>query len=176
MGILFLVALVLIWPTYGLSILAWLIFAFLRGQAEKGKVEHRKEIAGEISGLIHGQYAKFFLALDMPFWIDSEISQAEADQCGRHIVNYIGHNSQEYAVFVKGLLKWKTKGSFNFEPIIAAQSEKDYKCFAEIHAVCDRPIVALMANNKNLKCFGKVNLPELMSKLSDIEMKMLLRN
>lgn len=173
MGILFLVALVLIWPTYGLSILAWLIFVFVRGQANQGKVQRRKEVAGEVNQLIRGQYAKFFSALDIPLWVDSEISEGEADQCGRHIVNYIGNNPGEHSVFMRGLQKWKTKGSSTLEPIIAAESEKNYKHKAEIHAVCYRSIVALQANNKNLRCFDKINLPELMADLSNIEMKML---
>lgn len=170
MGILFLVALVLAWPTYGLSVVAWLVVMFLKSQGTVAKSNERRNRKIFIEPLFTGRFADFFNALDIPRIPGRTISDADAHQCGRHIMNYIAHNSGEGVLFMQGLEKWRTKGDDRpCHPVTAATDERRLKAKGEIHLVSYRAIDALMTNNPNLRCFDSINPAAIRGRRQELE-------
>ncbi len=171
MGILFIVALLLAWPTYGLSIVVWVALLFINAKGNANKVERREKVKEAIEPLFEGRFSEFFFALDMPTYEWEELSEADAHQCGRHIMNYIAQNPTETSLFINGLRKWTTKGDSNLcDPITAAQDENRYNAKGEIHLVCYRAVEALMTNNK-LNCFSKVDFAGVIEKKVMLDLK-----
>ena len=132
MGILFLIALLLAWPTFGLSILAWAGFAVIRGINRVNKkveaIDRRRDVASAIDPIFGGKYEEFFLALDIPKRPGQHFSSMNATQAGRHIMNYLAHNPTELTIFIQGLARWKTKGSDALcDPVTAADCENRYE-------------------------------------------------
>lgn len=162
MGWLFLLALVLAWPTFGLSILAWLVLAFFKSKGKVDAIVERDNRKVLIEPIFGGRFSEFFKALDMPILHGYCVDESDAYQCGRHIMNFLAHNPQEGALFLQGLKKWKTKGSYQLcDPVTAAESERTYNAKAEIHLVSYRAVEALMTNNNGLRCFGAINYGKL---------------
>lgn len=174
MGLLFIVALVLAWPTFGLSILAWLVLAFFKSKAKVDAIDERENRKALIEPVFGGRFSEFFKALDIPILHGSHVSEADAHQCGRHIMTYLAHNPQEGALFLQGLKKWQTKGSHQLcDPVTAAKSERDYDAKAEIHLVSYRAVEALMANNNNLRCFRSINFGKVMEERMILDLQTL---
>ena len=160
MGILFIIALLLAWPTFGLSIVVWLILVFFKSKAKVEKIDRRREIVQIIEPLFQGRFSEFFMAMDIPLIYGQDLTQEEAHKCGRHIMNYIAHNPSEAALFMNGLDRWRTKGSSELcDPITAARDEKNLNAKREIHVTSYRAIEAIMTNNYNLPCFRKIDFP-----------------
>lgn len=171
MAILFLVALVLAWPTFGLSIVAWFVVAAIRGHNRHSKNEQRRSRATLLAPMFNGRYAEFFEALDIPRLYGSVMMEDDADSCGRHIVNYIAHNPEESFVFSQGLMRWRTKGGSQLcDPILAAETETLLDEKAEIHLVSYRAIEALMINNRSLRCFHSIDLGQVVAEIARIEL------
>lgn len=161
-GILFIVAVLFAIPTYGVSLIAWFVLALLRAQGRAGRSDERENRKVYIEPLFTGRFAEFFRALDMPFIIGETIDHNDAHKCGRHIMNYIAHNSEEGAVFMRGLDKWRTKGDYSpCHPIVAANEERALNCKGEIHLVAYRAVEAIITNNPNLPCFRSIDPLEL---------------
>ena len=170
MGLLFILALVLAWTTFGLSILAWLVLAFFKSKRKVDAIDERNNRKALIEPIFGGRFSEFFKALDMPILHGFHVGEADAHQCGRHIMNYLAHNPQEGAIFLQGLKKWQTKGSYQLcDPVTAAESERTYDVKAEIHLVSYRAVEALMTNNKNLQCFGSINFGKLVEQRMMLE-------
>lgn len=170
MGLLFILALVLAWPTFGLSILAWLVLAFFRSKKKIDAIAERDNRKVLIEPIFGGRFSEFFEALEMPILHGLRVDETDAHQCGRHIMNYLAHNPQEGALFLQGLKKWQTKGSHQLcDPVTAAESERDYDSKAEIHLVSYRAAEALMTNN-NLRCFGSINFGKLVEQRMMLEL------
>lgn len=110
MGILFVVALVLAWPTFGLSLLVWFVLMIFKGKSKADKAERREAVASMIEPLFQNQYGNFFLALDIPKLHGFEFSQADAHQCGRHIMNYFAQNPKEAAFFYQRVRQVEDQG------------------------------------------------------------------
>jgi hypothetical protein len=161
MGILLIVALILAWPTYGLSLLAWIVLAFFKAKSKAAKAARREEIKESIEPLFQGRFAEFFMELDIPIYSWEEITPAEAHQCGRLVMNYIAHNLSETRLFMQGLQKW------GFNPVLAARGESSGKK-GEIHMVCYRAVEALTTNNK-LKCFEKIDVLDVVKERAMLE-------
>ncbi|MHC2364126.1 hypothetical protein [Rhizobium leguminosarum] len=162
MGIFFIVALVFAWPTYGLSIIGWLVLVFFKSRNTVAKSVRRKEFVSVLEPMFNGRFADFYRALEVPLLDGFALTEKDAHQCGRHVMNYLAQNPEEAALFVSGLEKWRTKGtSMLSDPVTAAQSEKMYDDKGEIHLTAYRAIKAVMLNN-SLKCFDAVNLAKLM--------------
>lgn len=161
MGILFVVALLLAFPTFGLSLVAWFALFVIRAKASATRVRKREKVKTTIEPLFDDRFDDFFLSLDMPFHSSAEMSEADAHQCGRHIMNYVAHNPSEAALFLKGIENY----SFGHpcHPGLAALCERESGGKGEIHAVSYRAVEALMTNNK-LKCFQNVDLAAVMEK------------
>jgi hypothetical protein len=168
MGLLFILALILAWPTLGLSLVAWFVFLFLKGKKQAKASDQRKVIAEVIEPIFKGRFANFYDALDVPFDWD-EGSQSKSHQCGRFIMNYLANNPSEAAIFTRGLKRWATKGSGQLcDPVEAAEFEKRYDEKKEIHLTAYRAIEALMSQN-NLPCFEGVDLDTVSQYISAIE-------
>lgn len=179
MGGLFIVALLLAWPTFGLSIVAWVVLAFFNAKKNAYKNNQRRVISEIISPMFVGKYGVFYCELDVPYeaYADDPRGFFDRDpspdcipvQCGRHIVNYISHNPEEAALFVEGLKFWSIKGrSALYDPVEAAKCERVQKEKRNIHLVSYRAIEALMMHN-NLPCFNGVDLPLLKQYIDAIE-------
>jgi hypothetical protein len=179
--ILFLVALLLAWPTYGLSIVAWIAVIVLRGishgKARVDAIDRREERKLLIEPLFGGEFAEFFMALDLPILIDVPIDREAAHQCGRHVMNYIAHNATEGALFIQGLKNWGTKGGNPLaDPVIAAASERKFDAKGEVHLVSYRAIEAIMTNNRNLRCFHAIDYGKIVQYRSTMEMEAILQS
>lgn len=176
MAILFLVALVLAWPTFGLSILAWVALAFFKGKQKRGQIDQRHSRAALLEPLFNGRHAEFFNALDIPRVHGYEVSDDAAATCGRHIVTYIAHNPEEAAAFAQGLMKWQTKGDPRpADPVLAAESENQYGAKGDVHLVSYRAIEALMTNNKSLTCFRSLDYGRVVEERMKLEAANLFR-
>lgn len=170
MALLFLLALLLAWPTFGLSLLAWFALGFYHANVKVAAGERRRKVADDIGPLFKEKHDEFYKALDIPYLTQRTISDDDAMRCGRHIMNYIAHNPHELKIFMSGLQRWKTKGSYEpCDAITAATCENDYNAKGEIHLTSYRAIEALVANNPNLKCFSSVNLSRLAKYISSLE-------
>ncbi|WP_300725424.1 tetratricopeptide repeat protein [Pseudomonas sp.] len=158
MQIAFVVALVLAWPTFGLSVLCWAVCFYVFGR-KKTKARIPKADLAAVEAVFQHEYADFFKALDVPYLQGAVITDGEAEQCGRHIKNYIAGNPPEIGLFFKGLAKWRTKGGDAYaSPAIAAGEEFKFNLKEHVHGVSYRAIEALMINNPGLRCFKSVNL------------------
>ncbi|RYY22411.1 MAG: hypothetical protein EOP62_23250 [Sphingomonadales bacterium] len=157
MGILFVVALVLAVPTFGLSLVAWAVVALMKA---KGKRARRDNATAKLEPVFAGEFADFVLSLDVPLREGQELTEAEAHQCGRHIMKYLANNPSEEVVFKRGVNKWKIGSAVgDWSPALAAGNEAARGGRGDVHAVSYRAIEALMTNN-TLGCFSKVDLPE----------------
>lgn len=169
MTLLFIVALLLAWPTFGISLLLWFAILVFRGKQQADATARRHVTSEVIEPLFRGRFSDFYKALDIPHKFDADITDESAHQCGRHIMNYLSHNPSEAAIFVKGLKKWALKGSGNLcDPVEAAETESRYDAKEEIHLVSYRAIEALMKQN-SLRCFNSVDLDALSQYISAIE-------
>ncbi len=176
MSILLIIALILAWPTYGLSLLAWLVLLHFSSKRKLKGIDRMRENQPLIDSLFRKQHAEFVRTLDLPYLSGLRLSEADANQCARHLINYLAHNPDEAALFIKGLEKWKPLNSTQLsDPVTAARSEKQYNAKGEIHLTSYRAIEALMTNNKGLKCFELIDLGKLMQEriLLDTRLTML---
>lgn len=174
MALLFVIALVLAWPTFGLSIVAWFVLLFFKSKGNAEKINRREEVKSIIEPLFQEQFSDFFMALDMPLHHGCELTKDEAHQCGRHVMSYLSHNPSEAAIFMQGLKKWATKGSSQLcDPATAAGDEKNYNAKGEIHLTAYRAVEAIMTNNNSFKCFHKIELGSVMANRLIIDMKSL---
>lgn len=161
MPILFVVALVFAWPTFGLSLLCWVACYFLFGR-RTNKAHIPKADLAKVEAVFQQEYAEFFKILDVPYLQGRTITHEEAEQCGRHIKNYIAGNPSEARLFFEGLAKWGTKGRKVYgSPVTAAGEELKYNVKENVHGVSYRAIEALMTNNPGLGCFKSVSLPKI---------------
>lgn len=149
----------LAWPTFGLSLVVWFAILHFKSKNESERISQRNSRKVLLEPLFNERFDAFFRSLDVPVQIGAEVSNDDAFKCGRHIMTYIAHNSEEGALFISGLKKWQTKGSYQLcDPITAAQIEKSHDIKGEIHLVSYRAIEALMTNNERLHCFHDIDL------------------
>jgi len=169
MPLLFIIALLLAWPTFGISLVAWFVVLFFRGKQQADATARRHVTSEVIEPLFRGRFSDFYRSLDIPHKSGTQVSEESAHQCGRHIMNYISHNPSEAATFIRGLKKWATKGSGTLcDPVEAAETESKYDAKEEIHLVSYRAIEALMTQNP-LQCFSSVDLNAITQYISAIE-------
>lgn len=157
MGLLLIVALVLAWPTYGLSLLAWFAINWVDAKNKVNKSDRRRVISSAIEPLFNNAHGDFARALKLPIWAGRNMSSEDATQCGRHIMNYIANNPEELSEFMKGLNKWRDREGGRLPSALAAvQYEDDDLKYEEVHLVSYRAVEALMAKNPHLTCFAAV--------------------
>jgi hypothetical protein len=170
MGLLFLIALFLAWPTYGLSLLAWLGYAFLKARADAQKSLKRQERMPLWELLFPNGYARFFDELDVPAFNDYELQRHDREKCGRHIVNYLAQNDSEGLLFLQGLSRWRQADGVYADPIAAIAAERSLKGKGNVHLVAFRAIEAIMMNNPKLACFNMVDLTEVSHRVRMMEL------
>lgn len=173
MGWLFILALILAWPTFGLSILFWIVLAVIQSKQRAKKMEAMKESRTILDPLFDERFDEFFLSLDLPLNNSATIAKEEAGKCGRHIVNFIAHNSEETELFIRGLKRWKggaraRTDSTLCDPVQAARTESLLEK-AEVHLSAYRAMEAISLNNRNLSSFQKINIPLLRERIAVIE-------
>lgn len=175
MGLLFIVSVLLAWPTYGLSILLWFVLVVARGVFKGFAIKRREQAKNVLMPLFPEDLGFFFSALDVPLVSGYRLTEEESRQCGSHFVNYLSHNPSEAALFIKGLERWRTKGEESLcNPVNAALDENHLECKREIHLTAYRAIEALMTNNKHLKCFHKIDYGRVLEYRQRIEIEGLL--
>ena len=165
MGILFVIALLLAWPTFGMSIIAWFVLMFLKAKGNVDKVDRREEIKNIIEPLFQKRFRDFFMALShISIVTGCDLTDEEAHQCGHHIMNYLAHNPSEAAILMQGLeewrtAQWRTDGPLELCDLVAtAEHETEFaNGYGKIHLVAYRAIESIMTNNKNIKCFSKID-------------------
>lgn len=169
-GWLFLVALFLAWPTYGLSLLAWFGWVGWSGY-RAGRAREKSELTTTLlEPVFQGEYADFVAHLHLPYpdhITDDEIiegdvrTEAEMHQCGRLIMKYLAHNPKEAEAFVAALRPHY--GGPNGElanPCDVIQWEfYDARDDGPLKLVAFRAVEALMTNN-TLPCFQSVDLAQ----------------
>lgn len=165
MNLLFLLALLLAWPTFGISLLAWLIVVFINSQKRTDKIVARRERAILLEPLFTNQQADFFNALEVPLKpAIAAVSHDDAHQCGRHIMNYIAHNPTELHAFVDGLKRWARDDGQMCHPVTALHVERRLGRGGGVHAVSIRAIEAMVTQNPGLQCFQQIDLARLRAK------------
>ena len=175
MGWLFILALIFAIPTFGLSLVAWFILAWLNAKQKVAGINRREEMKTVIEPLFGGQFAEFFLALDVPTMFE-EFTPEEARQCGRHIMNYLAHNPSETALFMKGLEKHRARtGDVALDPVGAARDEHRRNAKAEIHLTSYRAITAITTNNASVGSFRKAHLAAVAMNVNALESLELIR-
>lgn len=121
----FVLALLLAWPTFGVSLLAWLAFVWLRAQKNVVRADARREKALLIDSIFSGRQAEFFSALNVPLKASACVqTKDDARKCGQHIVNYIAHNPDEMEVFLCGLKRWAGENEELCHPVAALHIER----------------------------------------------------
>lgn len=166
MGILFLVALVLAWPTFGLSLVAYFALRLVRGYLQaKAQMEgklRRADFRTLMEPLFQGRIEEFFLTLDIPrwAWANGEFTKEEARECMKHILYFFSDNPDEAAQFMRALESHRVEsGAAGLDPISAARAERDKK--GEIHFLVYQAITTIMNRNPSLGSFSKVDIAEL---------------
>ena len=109
MGILLLVALVLAWPTFGLSLVAYfalrLVRGYLQAKAQMEGKQRRADFRTLMEPLFQGRIEEFFVTLEIPrwAWADGEFTKEEARECMKHILYFFSDNPDEAAQFTRAL-------------------------------------------------------------------------
>jgi hypothetical protein len=164
MKLLFLLALLLAWPTYGISLIVWLTVHFISIEKKTDKIDAGRETAILLEPLFTNQQADFFNALEVPLKpAIGAVSHNDAHQCGRHIMNYIAHNPGELLAFVSGLKRWASDDGQMCHPVAAVHIERRLGR-GDVLAVSLRAIEAIVTHNPNLQCFQSIDLARLKSK------------
>ena len=127
MILLLILALLLAWPTYGISLILWFALLFVRSQEKTHKINARCEKLVLFEPLFTNRQADFFEALEVPLKpAIGTISHNDAHQCGRHIMNYIAHNQSELQRFVDGLMRWPRDDGQMCHPVTVLNIERRF--------------------------------------------------
>ena len=169
MGILFVVALLLAWPTFGLSILVWIVLLAVQTKGKVNKVEQRHERKGFIEPLFANQYAEFYYALLGKYASQRKPDYPIAHQGGRLIMNYIAHNPEEAALFMKGLQRIPNSRPGLATALEAVEYEKAQGDMRYIHLVAYNGIQTMKKQNPDLRCFDKFSEIELCAYILQID-------
>lgn len=170
MPLLLIVALILAWPTFGLSLVAWVALVALNAKKNQESIVRREEAKTVIEPLFREQFAEFFLALDLPTKFRQKLTDGEAHQCGRHLMNFIAHNPNETRSFMAALTQQANRNSSNsLDPVAAAKD-------TGLDLLCYRAVLALMTNNPNLGCFSKIDCGKVLEEASKIESSLKLQS
>ena len=171
MNFLFLAALILAIPTYGLSLLFWfvllVIFSWRKANARMAGAERMRSVRNLVEPLIGGRASDFYRALDVPKVIKNNGGSYE-ETCGQHIVNFISHNAELTNAFTTALGFHKIKGSARLPTAIEALKFEQDIDGGPMHHLCYFSIVQLQAQN-GLACFADVDLLFLKRRMLQIE-------
>lgn len=185
MTLLFLIALILAIPTYGLSILAWVVWFFLA--ARKNARDRFTDMANMratrsvVEPLVGGTRSEFYQALDIPKntpkrysigdpYVLQELEgkgETRESECGQHILNFISHNPDITNAFMEALKFHRLKGSASLPTAIEAiELERDQEG-GPMHHICYFSIATITSQN-NLRCFDNINIESMEKKMLQI--------
>lgn len=164
MNILFIVALLLAWPTYGMSIILWIIIFFLKPITAADKIKMRHKIAPELELLFDNRHSEFYDALDIP--LKSEID--DSHQFVTYIINYIAQNPDELHTFINGMKRWTRRDGSLCHPSIVVRIEKRMGDRHGVYEVSIRAIDCLVRNNPSIQLFQSVDIDRIRISNSDI--------
>jgi len=154
--------LLLAWPTFGISIIVWAGAAWMISKQKLQKIETRREEASKLEPIFEDRYAEFFNALHVPLKpAVGAIAHDDEFRCGRHIMNYIAHNSGELSTFMAGLQSYPRADGQMCNPAIAVELDRRLGGKRETFTVCIRAIEAIMTRNPDLACFKSIDLERL---------------
>lgn len=171
MTILFLIAILLAIPTYGLSLIAWAAWFFwtARNNARDriAGLEHMRATRSVVEPLVGGTRSDFYRALDIPR-INADTRSETLDlQCGQHILNFISHNPDATQAFMEALKLHRLKGSASLPTAIEAIGFERGWQGGPMHHLCYQAIATLTAQN-NLSCFDDVDMLSMVKKMRRI--------
>lgn len=174
MTLLFLLAVLLAIPTYGLSLLAWIAWFFLSARNNaKDRItglERMRATRSVVEPLVGGTRSEFYQALDIPTTYSDARNDARDSQCGQHILNFISHNSDATQAFMEALKLHRLKGSASLPTAIEAIAfERDWQG-GPMHHLCYLAIATLKSQN-NLPCFDNVDMISVMTRMHQISDK-----
>jgi len=164
----FIVALLLAWPTLGLSLLAWIGWIFWIGWNRARKSENSEILTARLEPVFDDDYALFANNLSLPYHdhvsIDEILqgdlrSNQDLHQIGRLIMKYLSNNPREADRFMVALEVHGTASAGNLTaPHEALDWEfQDKRRDGPLKLVSLRAVEALMTNN-DLRCFRSVDL------------------
>lgn len=169
---LFVLALLLAWPTLGLSLVAWCALAWFRAASQSARIRRMKEMRDSIEPLFSPGLDKFFLALDMPVRKSQQVTAQDAETCGRHILNYLSNNPSEAAIFIRGAGKHAQRsGSGKLDAVDAAMWERMCAAPGDVHVPSYRAVVAITRNNPSIRSFDAINLQAVAGRIDRLERK-----
>jgi len=171
MTIIFLLALLLAIPTYGLSLLAWIVWMFLAaGRTAKDRVtglDHMRATRSAVEPLVGGTRSEFYQALDMKKTRSGTKSESRDSECGQHILNFISHNPDFTQAFMEALKFHRLKGSVSLPTAIESiELERSWQG-GPMHHICYFAIAALTVQN-SLPCFDDVDIAWMTKKMFEI--------
>lgn len=169
MTLLFLLAVLLAIPTYGLSLLAWFVWAFLAARNNTKdkitKLDHMRATRSVVEPLVGGTTAEFYQALDVPNVLFDTGSEARDAQCGQHILNFISHNPDLVQAFMEALKLQQLKGSPSLPTAIETiEFERSWDDGGPMHFLCYFSIGTLTSQNR-LPCFDDVDTASMAKKM-----------
>lgn len=190
--LLFLLAVFLAWPTFGISFLAFFGWIAWSGYSRAKNAEKREAFSLLLKPIFEYEhilgerapedgYSYFIDELGLPFKNgcssdanDSYPTIAQKKTCGRLVMQFLAHNPREAATFVKAVRKIDSAGDSELGEVLMYESSDalklNYEYYSsDIRLVCFRAIQALMTNN-NLACFEWCDLErvsEMVKEMSD---------
>lgn len=171
MTLLFLVAVLLAIPTYGLSLLAWIVWFVLAARNNaKDRItglDHMRATRSVIEPLVGGTRSAFYQALDIPKIYSGTRIESRDSQCGHHILNFISHNSELTRAFMEALKLHRLKGSASLPTAIESiEFERSWQG-GPMHHICYFAIATLTSQN-SLPCFDDVDMASVTEKMLQI--------
>lgn len=162
----FILALVFAIPTYGISILIWIVWLFVKGfvkgyltaKTRIASADQRQFVRNVMIQPLLGGYSEleFFNALDIPL-TTFDISEEDKEMCIHHILNFISNNKEIAGVFIQGAKRFLYPDKSEGDAFLAASAEKENGDLGFVHYAVYVAILSLCSNN-HLPCFNEIDL------------------
>ena len=172
--LLFLLALFLAWPTFGLSFLGFFGWIAWTGYS-RGNMVHKREALSLLlepmfdRNVEGGQgYVRLIESLRLPWRREDAYDgfpEAEYRQCGRLVMLFLANNPPEAAAFIKAMREIDpTDFSAPHETL---DYEEQNRQGNDLRLICYRAVEALMTNN-DLPCFAGFDLAEISRRVTEM--------
>lgn len=180
-NLLFILAVFLAWPTFGLSFLVLLGWISWVGYSRARKAEKRKVNSVLLEAIFERDptdqgYKRFILALDLPVQGEARnFPDPQLKQCGRLVMLYFAHNPGEAKIFIEALNALDPDKLVSPAELLQLENEEHQSFIWGFHSrdlrlVCFRAVEALMTNN-DLPCFEPYDLKEISEQVTDMSME-----
>lgn len=168
----FILALVLAIPTYGISILIWIVWLFVKSyftaKTRIASADQRQFVRNVMIQPLLGGHSEleFFNALDIPL-MTFDISDEDKKICIHHILNFISNNKEIAGVFIQGAKRFLYPDKSEGDAFLAASAEKEIGDLGFVHYAVYVAILSLCSNN-HLPCFNEVDLVSIATRVKQI--------